>query len=123
MFICPNCGEVVPDGASVCPHCGSDEETGWNPDAEYNSIELPEEEDNEDHGGERPGPSSAFTVFLIILGLLGLIAYGGVRSLAHPIALLGMFARRGSDGAPAAVYAFLFLAALVVYPPRDERLA
>ena len=46
MFICPNCGEeIYNDSARVCPHCGSDHETGWNPDADYLSVELPEDED------------------------------------------------------------------------------
>ena len=44
MFICPICGEPVDDDARACPHCGSDDETGWNPDADYLSVELPEEE-------------------------------------------------------------------------------
>ena len=31
--------------AESCPHCGSDFETGWNPDADYYSLELPSEEE------------------------------------------------------------------------------
>jgi len=44
---CPHCGEPVEEGATFCRHCGSDAETGWNPDAEYESIELPEDEPEE----------------------------------------------------------------------------
>lgn len=47
MFDCPNCGESLDDGASFCPHCGSDPETGWNPDVDYYSLELPEPDDDD----------------------------------------------------------------------------
>ena len=26
---CPHCGASLPRGASACPDCGSDEQTGW----------------------------------------------------------------------------------------------
>lgn len=45
MFFCPNCYEAIDnDDAQVCPHCGSDAETGWKSDADDHSIELPEDE-------------------------------------------------------------------------------
>lgn len=44
MDICPHCGESVPDRAQACPYCGSDFETGWNPDADHLSVELPEDD-------------------------------------------------------------------------------
>ena len=44
MDTCPHCGEHLNRDAQSCPHCGSDFETGWNPDAEYYSVEIPEEE-------------------------------------------------------------------------------
>lgn len=47
MFDCPNCGESVQNDASFCAHCGSDAETGWRPDAEYQSLDLPDFEDND----------------------------------------------------------------------------
>ena len=66
MFLCPQCGEPVADDAHACPHCGSDAETGWNPDADYLSVELPEE-DEPDTPSPKPGPSGAFIVLLLVV--------------------------------------------------------
>jgi len=33
-FECPNCGGIVRAGAAACPHCGSDERTGWSEEAD-----------------------------------------------------------------------------------------
>ncbi len=41
-FRCPNCEGIVPEGAIVCPHCGSDDQTGWSPNTIYDDIGLPE---------------------------------------------------------------------------------
>ena len=90
MFICPNCGEPVRDDARACPHCGSDDETGWNPDADYLSVDIP------DHGPEtappRAGVSNAFAIFLVVIGVLGLIAFTGIRGAANPFSLIGVVA-------------------------------
>ena len=43
-FICPNCGENVKVKAKCCPHCGSDENTGWSEKTYLDGIDLPEEE-------------------------------------------------------------------------------
>jgi hypothetical protein len=50
MFDCPNCGEPLRENASFCRHCGSDPETGWNPDVDYYSLELPGDDEDLDHG-------------------------------------------------------------------------
>lgn len=42
-FTCPVCGEQVAEGALACPHCGSDDETGWSDDAAYDDVDLPDE--------------------------------------------------------------------------------
>lgn len=41
---CPNCGAPVPPGATACPECGSDEETGWAEDAYAAKLGISEEE-------------------------------------------------------------------------------
>jgi hypothetical protein len=40
--LCPHCGATLPPRAVACRECGSDFETGWSDDVEYESIELPE---------------------------------------------------------------------------------
>lgn len=40
---CPVCGEFVPARAMACRGCGSCEKTGWNDDAEYDGLDLPDE--------------------------------------------------------------------------------
>lgn len=42
-FTCPVCGEVVRANALACPHCGSDDETGWSDDSAYDHVDLPDE--------------------------------------------------------------------------------
>ncbi len=84
MFPCPHCGEPVPDGARSCPHCGSDDETGWNPDAEYLSVDLPDDQAPQ----RRTGVSNAFAVFVLVVGLMGIIALAETRALGSPLALI-----------------------------------
>jgi hypothetical protein len=40
---CPVCGEFVPARALACRGCGSCEKTGWNEDADYDGLDLPDE--------------------------------------------------------------------------------
>ncbi|MGH9363129.1 MAG: zinc ribbon domain-containing protein [Thermoanaerobaculia bacterium] len=69
---CPHCGEPIDEEATFCRHCGSDAETGWNPDAEYLSLELPEDdEENEAEGGEEavePAPEDVAERFRGLVG-------------------------------------------------------
>ncbi|HVR75672.1 MAG TPA: zinc ribbon domain-containing protein [Planctomycetota bacterium] len=44
MEECPHCGEPIEEYAESCAHCGSDFETGWKPDVDYFSVDLPEDE-------------------------------------------------------------------------------
>ncbi len=43
-FICPHCEAKVPRGASACPECGSDENTGWSEEGDYAHL-LPEDDE------------------------------------------------------------------------------
>ncbi len=40
---CPVCGEFVSAGARSCRECGSCEKTGWNDEADYDGLDLPDE--------------------------------------------------------------------------------
>ena len=44
-FLCPNCGESVPRKAKACPHCGSDENTGWSESTYLDGVDLYGEDD------------------------------------------------------------------------------
>lgn len=97
MFYCPNCGEPVHnDNASVCPHCGSDEETGWHPDADYRSVDIPEPDDpafSDSGQPEAGGPiSTPFAIFLVCLILLGCIALLGRGGMANLFSFMGVLA-------------------------------
>lgn len=41
---CPNCGAAVPPGATACPGCGSDDQTGWSETAHVDHLGLPDED-------------------------------------------------------------------------------
>lgn len=40
---CPVCGSHVPAGRKSCPDCGASDEAGWNEDAAYDGVDLPDE--------------------------------------------------------------------------------
>lgn len=44
-FTCPVCGGEVKMKAKACPHCGSDENTGWSENTYLDGIDLYDEED------------------------------------------------------------------------------
>ena len=55
VFSCPACGADVPVNAKACPECGSDEETGWSEETEYDGLDLPTNDDEDDEmNGDRP---------------------------------------------------------------------
>ena len=41
---CPVCGGDVPPKAKACPHCGSDENTGWSDKTYLDGIDLPDDD-------------------------------------------------------------------------------
>lgn len=45
---CPYCGEPINRNAKACPHCGSDEQTGWSNDTYLDGIDLPDDVDYEE---------------------------------------------------------------------------
>lgn len=40
LFPCPYCGEMIKRKSKACPHCGSDERTGWSDDTYLDGIDL-----------------------------------------------------------------------------------
>lgn len=88
-FICPHCGEKVPEGAAACRHCGSDAETGWSDAADDFDAGIADGYDSDDDfdyeefiAREFPGQASprpqaalkkailAIVVILVVLGLV-----------------------------------------------------
>jgi hypothetical protein len=45
---CPYCGETIKRSARACPHCGSDEQTGWSDSSYLDGIDLGDEVDYEE---------------------------------------------------------------------------
>ncbi len=72
---CPVCGEFIPAGRKSCPHCGSDERSGWSEETQNDALDLPDEDFNyrefvEEEfgaGGRRTRPSLLW--WLVGLGL------------------------------------------------------
>lgn len=77
MKTCPNCGELVPEEAKICPECGADEETA---DALYApNPDLPDEEEfdydeyKKREFGKSPVPHG-MSVFWWVIAILVLVA-------------------------------------------------
>ncbi len=79
MVPCPYCGEPVKRFAKACPHCGSDESTGWSNDTYLDGIDLPDDVDYEElrrnefsEGKRRLSPR---TLIIAAVGGLLLLAF------------------------------------------------
>lgn len=46
---CPVCGDFVPKGLVSCPSCGSCAKSGWNEDADYDGLDLPDAPEDFDY--------------------------------------------------------------------------
>ena len=73
MDECPHCGEPIEEEAESCPHCGSDCETGWKPDADYYSVELPDDDGayEPQDSSEVPWESLVSLLLVLLCALLG----------------------------------------------------
>jgi len=110
-YHCPHCGEPVDENAQACPHCDSDQETGWKGDVDYYSVELPDDDDDWRGDGDgvkghawsspdnaarsgrrgRIGSILLLTAALPLFMIVGYRAYGWAV-LVPTLALLGAFA-------------------------------
>ena len=78
---CTHCGEEIKRSAKACPHCGSDERTGWSESTYLDGINLPDDEGYEElrereFGKSAPGrlPWQVLTAgFLLLMGVLFLL--------------------------------------------------
>ena len=91
-FICPHCEAEVPAGASACPECGSDDQTGWSANADSYGVLPADDEDVETH---RPVSSRPWTRYVLaVLVILVLLAYPMLRLrwgvYLIPVALLAV---------------------------------
>ncbi len=80
---CPICGTDVPLQAKACPHCGASDDSGWNDDAGYERLNLPDDEFDYDDflkdefggGGRRQRKRTwvlAIAIFLLTLLIAGI---------------------------------------------------
>jgi uncharacterized membrane protein YvbJ len=84
--LCPNCGGHIKKNAMACPHCGSDEQTGWSENTYLDSIDLGDEVDYEDlvnkefprHAAHRPkitwtAMAGAIVLFFFIAAMVKIL--------------------------------------------------
>ncbi|KMQ52563.1 hypothetical protein CHISP_0332 [Chitinispirillum alkaliphilum] len=75
---CPYCGEEILCSSKSCPHCGSDEKTGWSESNYLNGIDLPDEgmyeEIREKEFGSK-NSSQAGVRWRIVVGIVVLVAF------------------------------------------------
>ena len=89
MDECPHCGEPLRENAESCPYCGSDFETGWNPDAEYLGLELPDDDLDIDPSRQDPLPELDWERILgalLVVTALAAFLWAGFR--AHALLVL-----------------------------------
>lgn len=65
-FTCPHCGAQVPLDALACPECGSDNETGWSEEADYDDVLLYDDEPPADSAKPAPWPRYLIAIVAII---------------------------------------------------------
>ncbi|MGB7569109.1 MAG: zinc ribbon domain-containing protein [Chitinivibrionales bacterium] len=86
MVSCPNCGGELKKNSKACPHCGSDERTGWSDSTYLDNIDLGDDVDYEDlvnkefpkHSAARPKITwitiaGAIVLFFFIAAMLKIL--------------------------------------------------
>lgn len=78
-FPCPACGEDVPAKAKACPHCGACGKTGWSEEANYDGLDLPDDDFDYDKFTQEefgtPQPSRKKDLFLKITAALLVLVF------------------------------------------------
>ncbi len=68
---CVYCGEQIDANASACPHCGSDENTGWSEETYLDGIDFVDEDQYEEIREQEFGNKRIpFPVWHIITGIV-----------------------------------------------------
>lgn len=81
---CPLCGGEIKKNAASCPHCGSDDKTGWSPDTYLDGIDLPDDVSYEDIRQEEFGTGFSHRgkpyrlLFIITGSVLMAVLIGGI---------------------------------------------
>jgi uncharacterized membrane protein YvbJ len=73
-FTCPHCGASVPPDATACPECGSDSQTGWSEQADYDDLLLYDDEPQADS----PQPAAwhkYLTAIIVLTAVSALLVY------------------------------------------------
>jgi uncharacterized Zn finger protein (UPF0148 family) len=86
-FICPHCGTVVPEGSSVCPECGSDQETGWSVEMVVDEEPSPQQSPPEEPEGR--GSRFAKALWKYALGAIAVLALAAF--IAYEIPYYGTY--------------------------------
>jgi len=83
---CHNCGGSVPRGARACPDCGATDDAGWNDEATYDGLDLPDSAFEDDgapvlrrnRGRRNPGlhPGWILVAFALLAALTAWIWLG-----------------------------------------------
>lgn len=71
---CPHCHEEIRKDAKACPHCGSDDTTGWSDGIYLDGIDLPEEDEYEEirrnEFGGAGGSKPSNRLWIVVTGIV-----------------------------------------------------
>ena len=87
--VCPFCAEEIPASALACPHCGSDESTGWSEKKYLDGIDMPDDfsyedtlaEEFPDHAAQKNKVKKVPWVAVVALILLVITFWGVITTL------------------------------------------
>ncbi len=80
--VCVYCGEEIDAMAKACPHCGSDENTGWSENTYLDGIDFADEDKYEEIREQEFGKHTLIPVWQIITGIV-LLAIIGIMIFSY----------------------------------------